>query len=63
MTDNTSRKASTRRDTIKYGGAVITGGLLAGCAGQGDGGSTPTETDTPTDAESGTDTPTETHSD
>jgi len=36
MMDNTSRKAPTHRDTIKYGSAVVTGGLLAGCAGQSD---------------------------
>jgi len=53
--DDTTHEAPTRRDTIKYGGAVITGGLLAGCAGgDSDSGSTPTE------AESGTDTPIET---
>jgi len=59
--DSNTNEAPTRRDTIKYGGAVVTGGLLAGCAGgDSDSGSTPTGTDTPTDAESETDTPTET---
>jgi len=52
--DNSSAEASTRRDAIKYGGAVITGGVLAGCAGgDGDSESTPTSTDakTPTATE------------
>jgi len=46
----------TRRDYVKYGGAVIGGGLLAGCAGQSDSGSTPTETesDEPTATETST---------
>ena len=45
--DTTTTEAPTRRDTIKYGGAVVGGGLLAGCTGQsGDGSaSTTTETD------------------
>ncbi|MEF8824778.1 MAG: ABC transporter substrate-binding protein [Halapricum sp.] len=34
----------TRREYVTYGGAVIGGGLLAGCAGQSNSGSTPTET-------------------
>ena len=32
--DTTTTEAPTRRDTIKYGGAVVGGGLLAGCADQ-----------------------------
>jgi iron complex transport system substrate-binding protein len=50
--------APTRRDCMKYGGAVIGGGLLAGCASQSDSGSTPgpMDTDTETDAPSGTET-------
>ena len=40
-TDETVHDAPTRRDTIKYGGAVVGGGLLAGCTGQPDSGSTP----------------------
>ena len=39
MTDQTTRTGPTRRDTIKYGGAVVGGGLLAGCtatSGTGD---------------------------
>jgi len=42
--DTTTTEAPTRRDTIKYGGAVVGGGLLAGCAGQSDSQSTPTQT-------------------
>ncbi|WP_435197377.1 ABC transporter substrate-binding protein [Natronomonas sp. EA1] len=44
--DSSDHGAPTRREYVKYGGAVVGGGLLAGCAGQGDGGSTPTETET-----------------
>ena len=33
MTDNTRRNGPTRRATIKYGGTVVSGGLLAGCTG------------------------------
>lgn len=32
--DSTSNEAPTRRDYMKYGGAVIAGGLLAGCSGE-----------------------------
>ncbi|MFC6837981.1 ABC transporter substrate-binding protein [Halomarina ordinaria] len=41
--DNSTIEAPTRRDYVKYGGAVVGGGLLAGCAGQPDSGSTPSE--------------------
>ena len=34
-----TRRVPTRRDTIKYGGAVVGGGLLAGCIGDSDGSS------------------------
>jgi len=55
----------TRREYVKYGGAVITGGVLAGCASDSnsDGGddaeSTPTETEmvTATPTDDATDTP------
>ena len=34
MTDDvTEYEAPTRRDYVKYGGAVVGGGLLAGCTG------------------------------
>jgi iron complex transport system substrate-binding protein len=46
----------TRRDYVKYGGAVVGGGLLAGCTGQSDSGATPTET-TATDESTETATP------
>jgi iron complex transport system substrate-binding protein len=48
--DNAAHEAPTRRDYMKYGGAVIGGGLLAGCAGQSDSGSTPSETSTNTES-------------
>jgi len=52
----------TRRDYMKYGGAVVGGGLLAGCRGQADSGSSgtaePTETETPTESETATETDT-----
>jgi len=54
--DDTAHEAPTRRDTIKYGGAVVGGGLLAGCTSKADSGDEPTateetseETDTPED--------------
>ncbi|ESP89741.1 hypothetical protein [Candidatus Halobonum tyrrellensis] len=47
----------TRRDYVKYGGAVVGGGLLAGCTGDSDGGSTPDSTATETQASA--ETPTE----
>jgi iron complex transport system substrate-binding protein len=53
--DNGGHGAPTRRDYMKYGGALIGGGLLAGCAGQGDQGSASTNTTT-----TGTETPSET---
>jgi ABC-type Fe3+-hydroxamate transport system substrate-binding protein len=46
--DTTTSEAPTRREYVKYGGAVIGGGLLAGCAGQSDSGSMPTQTSTDT---------------
>jgi len=54
--DSSGQEAPTRRDYMKYGGAVVGGGLLAGCAGQSDSGSTPTETETdePSDTETST---------
>ncbi|MBP2251088.1 ABC-type Fe3+-hydroxamate transport system substrate-binding protein [Halarchaeum solikamskense] len=47
MTDDDANTtaAPTRRDYLKYGGAVVGGGLLAGCAGQSESGETPTERD------------------
>ncbi|AUG49163.1 ferrichrome ABC transporter substrate-binding protein [Haloarcula taiwanensis] len=46
MSDNdTTTDARTRRDYLKYGGAVISGGLLAGCTGDADSQSTPESTD------------------
>ncbi|MBV0902641.1 ABC transporter substrate-binding protein [Haloarcula salina] len=42
--DSSGHEVPTRRDFVRYGGAVVGGGLLAGCAGQSDSGSTSTET-------------------
>jgi len=39
--DTTTTAAPTRRDYLTYGGAVVGGGLLAGCAGQSESGSPP----------------------
>ena len=48
------QEAPTRRDTIKYGGAAVGGGLLAGCTGDSsdtsDSGSTPEETENETES-------------
>ena len=48
--DETTRRGPTRREAITYGGAVIGGGLFAGCSGQSTDDSTPTD-ETATDAE------------
>ena len=44
MAHDTTAVGPTRRDTIKYGGAVVGGGLLAGCTGLSDSGSPSNET-------------------
>ncbi|MFT4891638.1 MAG: iron complex transport system substrate-binding protein [Halobacteriales archaeon] len=58
MTDHDTHdtiEAPTRRDLVKYGGAVLGGSLFAGCAGlSGTGGSEPTETETATPTETTT---------
>lgn len=33
--DASNRSAPTRREYVKYGGAVLTGGLFAGCSDDG----------------------------
>jgi ABC-type Fe3+-hydroxamate transport system substrate-binding protein len=54
--DTNTSETPTRREYVKYGGAVVSGGSLAGCAGQPDSGSTPSETETTTPSErTGTD--------
>jgi len=55
--DSSGHQAPTRRDYMKYGGAVVGGGLLAGCAGQSDSESTPTETGTDESTATETSTP------
>jgi len=53
--NNTTRQeAPTRRDYMKYGGAVVSGTLLAGCAGDSGSESTPTSTDTDAPEDTGT---------
>ncbi|MFC6723366.1 ABC transporter substrate-binding protein [Halobium palmae] len=54
--DTGTAEAPTRRDYMKYGGAVAGGGLLAGCAGQSESGSTPESTRTETTAEAAIET-------
>ena len=44
----------TRRDYVRYGGAVVGGGLLAGCAGRSDDGATPDQSATATETASET---------
>lgn len=46
--DTDTTDAPTRRDTIKYGGTVVSGGLLAGCAGDRGSSSIPTDAGTDT---------------
>jgi len=63
MNDNdTTTDARTRRDYLKYGVAVISGGLFAGCTGDADSQPTPasTDSDTPTAAETASSTTTPT---
>jgi ABC-type Fe3+-hydroxamate transport system substrate-binding protein len=60
--ESTGTGTSTRRDCLKYGGAVVGAGLLAGCAGSGAGGAG-TTTHTETDAETASETTTHTETD
>jgi ABC-type Fe3+-hydroxamate transport system substrate-binding protein len=48
--DSNGYEAPTRRDYMKYGGTVVGGSLLAGCAGQTDSESSATSTDTKTNS-------------
>ncbi|MFC6837979.1 ABC transporter substrate-binding protein [Halomarina ordinaria] len=52
--DTNTTEAPTRRDYIKYGGAVVGGGLLAGCTDRSESESTPTETANATENSSDT---------
>lgn len=47
--DNSGHETPTRRDYVKYGGAVVGGGLLAGCAGEDGSDTTPTASPTGTE--------------
>jgi ABC-type Fe3+-hydroxamate transport system substrate-binding protein len=49
--DDAETAAPTRREYLTYGGAVVGGGLLAGCTGDGGGSGATTPTSTPTGAE------------
>jgi iron complex transport system substrate-binding protein len=57
--DSSGQEAPTRRDYLTYGGAVVGGGLLAGCTGQSGSESAPeaTATDRATTTETETSTP------
>ncbi|WP_423999188.1 ABC transporter substrate-binding protein [Haloarcula salina] len=57
--DSGGHEAPTRRDYMKYGGAVVGGGLLAGCAGDSDSGDEGEAKNTPSSTEMPTATPTE----
>ena len=46
--ESSGRDALTRRDYLTYGGAVVAGGFLAGCASQAESGATPESTATDT---------------
>ena len=50
----------TRRDVLRYGGTALTGGLLAGCTGDGGSGSTPEATETATETDRPSETATQT---
>ncbi len=45
MTNTSTDDGLTRRDTVKYGGTVVGGGLLAGCTGSGESTTESAETD------------------
>jgi len=58
--EDATHEAPTRRDYMKYGGAVAVGGMLAGCAGDEGSGSEPnSSSDTESEADQETETPSE----
>lgn len=61
MDNTTENGAPTRRDCLRYGGVIVTSGLLAGCTGDsGEPTPEPADTETPDSAgDTPTDTPTE----
>ena len=61
--DTNTTETPTRREYVKYGGAIVGGGLLAGCTGQSESESTPESTGTETATSAATDTETETATD
>ena len=56
MTEKTADDGLTRRETITYGGAVVGGGLLAGCTGDGSEPAAEQETTPDDDSDSSTET-------
>ncbi|WP_207592382.1 ABC transporter substrate-binding protein [Halomontanus rarus] len=60
--DGSGCNGPTRREYVTYGGAVVGGGLLAGCTGGGESESVSTETETETETETRTGTPRESES-
>ncbi|WP_363463895.1 ABC transporter substrate-binding protein [Halogeometricum borinquense] len=56
--DGTERNGATRRDYLKYGGAILGSGIVAGCTGESE--SQATETSTSTETATATETETET---
>jgi iron complex transport system substrate-binding protein len=58
--EKSGRSGPTRRDYVKIGGAVIGGGMLAGCTGDGSPADTPTADSETTAAATSTETATET---
>ncbi|ADQ68813.1 ABC transporter substrate-binding protein [Halogeometricum borinquense] len=59
--DSSQHEALTRRDYMKYGGAVVGGGLLAGCSSQSSTESAPTDTSGAEPTASATGTPAESY--
>ncbi|WP_277552956.1 ABC transporter substrate-binding protein [Halobaculum limi] len=55
MRDTGAEDEPTRRDWLKYGGAIIGGGLLAGCVGNSESSATATPESEPSDTASPTD--------
>jgi len=60
--EDATHEGPTRREYVKYGGAVVGGSLLAGCSGDTDSGNTPTGTGTQTRTATPTESTTENQS-
>jgi ABC-type Fe3+-hydroxamate transport system substrate-binding protein len=61
--DIDTTEAPTRREYVKYGGAILGGSLLAGCVGDGNNDDTPSTTDTAAGTETTSESDTETRED